>query len=125
MTNLALSPLGPMFDPSAPPERIGLPVDGRLDVVIVDSIDWLESEGNYVRVHANGSIRLVRTTLAALRNRLGTLMFRQVHRSIVVNVARVVAVRPVGNGDCALVLTNGEELRMSRRYRDGLLSTFR
>lgn len=124
MTEVLLPSFGPASS-STSTERIGLSVAGRLDVLLIEAIDWLESEGNYVRVHAGGVTSVARTTLAALWQRLGTQTFRRVHRRIVVNVARVAAVRPAGNGDAVLVLTSGEELRMSRRYRNELLSLLR
>lgn len=124
MTDIAPPPES-ITPASAPADRIGLAVGDRLELLLVTTIDWLEADGNYVRVHAAGAVHLARTTLAALWRRVGTAMFAQVHRGIVVNVHRVTAVRPRANGDCMLVMATGEELRMSRRYRAGLLSTLR
>ena len=108
-----------------PLARIALPVAGGLEIVPVAEIDWFESDGNYVHVYIDGCPRTVRTTLRGFAARLDRAQFRQVHRSTVVNVSRVVGLRSGVNGDGTIILMSGRTLRLSRRYRQSLLELLR
>lgn len=83
-------------------------------------VDGIEAEQNYVRLHAAGRSHLIRGTLAGLERRLDPRRFLRIHRSHIVNADRVLELRPWSHGDYLVVLRNGTELMMSRRYRDRL-----
>jgi two-component system LytT family response regulator len=80
-------------------------------------IDWLSADGDYVRVHVKGRNYLVRHTMRAMESRLDPQQFARVHRSTIVNVARVAEIRRRGERDFQVVLTDGTRVRMSRAYR--------
>ena len=101
-------------------QRLLVKVGERMVFVAADRVDWLEAEGNYVRLHVGKERYLVRATLAGLEKRLDPRRYLRIHRSTVVNLDRVREVRPWVAGDCIVVLHDGTELRMSRRYRDRL-----
>ena len=101
--------------------RIAIPVAGGLEIIPVMDIEWLESDGNYVHIYIDGCPKTVRATLRGFSSRLDRTMFRQVHRSTVVNVSRVVGLRAGINGDGTIVLAGGQCLRLSRRFRHSLL----
>jgi two-component system LytT family response regulator len=92
---------------------------GRMIFVRHDEIDWIEAQGDYVRLHAGERHWLVRDTMAALEIRLGT-SFARIHRSTIVNIDRIREVRSFDSGDCAVLLRDGTELRLSRNYRSSL-----
>jgi two-component system LytT family response regulator len=54
-----------------------------------ESIDWVQAEGNYARLHVGAETHVVRHTMADLLAELGEHRFARVHRSHIVNVARV------------------------------------
>ena len=93
----------------------------RMFFVPVERIDWLEAEGNYVRLHCGREAHLVRGTLSGMEEQLDPRRFTRIHRSTIVNVDRVKEVRPWFAGDYLVKLHDGAELRLSRRYRDRLL----
>ena len=64
-------------------------------------------------------------TLAALETqlRLAGVDAARVHRSYVVNQARISEIIPSGDGDFRVRISDGTELRGSRRYRGSLAST--
>jgi two-component system LytT family response regulator len=80
-------------------------------------IDWLSADGDYVRVHVKGRNYLVRHTMSAMESRLDAQQFARVHRSTIVNIARVAEIRRRGERDFHVVLTDGTRVRMSRAYR--------
>jgi len=86
-----------------------------------DEVDWIEAAANYVRFHARDTSFLLRGTMAAVAATLDPRQFARIHRSTIVNIDRVREVRPEWHGDFDVVLTGGQVLRMSRRYRGALL----
>lgn len=97
--------------------------ENRLEFIPVATVDWIEAAGNYVRVHAGPRAELVRITLSSLLEQLDPSVFARIHRSAVVNLSRVREMHPWYGGDYTAVLADGQELRVSRYYRDALLRT--
>jgi two-component system LytT family response regulator len=105
---------------SKTPERLAFKENGRIVLVRPETIDWIESDGNYVRLHAGGNSHYVRETLAALESQLPREKFMRISRSVIVNLDRVKELQPVFYGDYAVILNDGSRLSMSRSYRDRL-----
>jgi two-component system LytT family response regulator len=99
---------------AAPLRRIGVRTGSRVVVVDVDTIDWLEADGDYVRIHAGTSSHLVLQRMHALEEALDPASFVRVHRSVIVNVARVRELHRHAEGGGSVVLRDGVRLRVSR-----------
>ena len=99
-------------------EQIAVKVDGAVRILRVDDVDWLETEGNYVRIHVGKESYLLRQTAARMESDLDPRRFVRVHRRYLVNLSRVVEVQPWFGGDAVLVLRDGSKLRLSRTYRE-------
>jgi two-component system LytT family response regulator len=87
----------------------------RLDVA---AIDWIDAAGDYMCVHASGQTHVLRATMKELEEMLDPDVFQRVHRSTIVNLARVRSLRPHLNGECFLKLESGQEVKLSRSFRD-------
>jgi two-component system, LytTR family, response regulator len=87
----------------------------RLDVT---TIDWIDAAGDYMCLHADGQTHVLRATMKELEDMLDPLVFQRVHRSTIVNLARVRSLRPHLNGECFLKLLSGQEVKLSRSFRD-------
>ncbi len=83
-------------------------------------IDWIESAGNYVRIHVGSERHLLRETMTALEERLDPERFIRIHRSTIVNLDRVRELEPYFHGDYMVRLNDGTRLTLSRTYRDRL-----
>jgi len=81
---------------------------------------WVEAAGNYVEFHTATRLHLVRGTLASWEARLTARGFVRVHRSRLVNRARINAIKPTPSGDVEITLSDGRALAGSRRYRGAL-----
>lgn len=104
---------------SAPaPERLTFEERGRLAVVDLASVEWIEAQGNYQALHGPHGTRLFRETSARLEARLPSGRFVRIHRGLIVAVDSVRAMAPLANGDAIMELASGKQLRMSRRYRE-------
>jgi len=100
--------------------RLPVRSGGRTVFVDLESVDWLEAADNYVRVHVQRREHLVRETLAALDAQLDPDRFARIHRSVIVNVARIAEVRPTSHGDAEVLLRDGARLAVSRTWRHRL-----
>jgi two-component system LytT family response regulator len=94
---------------------------GRVEFVRTADLDWIEAEGNYVRLHAGKKAWLVREKIGALEERLDPDTFLRVHRSSIVQVDRLAELHPMVAGDGILVLRDGTQVKLSRGYRRRLL----
>ena len=99
-------------------DRLTVRTDGRVRLVDVATIDWIESSGKFVQVHAGATTIESRDTLTATERRLDPRVFVRVHRSIVVNARRVVEIQPMFHGEYVLLLRDGSKIFTGRTYRD-------
>jgi two-component system LytT family response regulator len=92
------------------------------DVVRVRAaeIDWIDAAGDYMCIHAAGETHVLRATMKQLESSLDPAVFQRVHRSAIVNLARVQRMRPHANGEYFLTLEGGQELKLSRTHRDSV-----
>jgi two-component system LytT family response regulator len=97
-----------------------LPIREDADTVRVNvaSIDWIDAAGDYMCVHADGRTYVLRETMKSLEAILDPKVFQRVHRSTIVNISRVRRLRPHTNGEYFLTLEDGQEIKLSRSYRD-------
>jgi hypothetical protein len=93
---------------------------GRSERIPAAAVRWIAADGNYARLHLAGRTVLHRGSLAALADELGGHGFARIHRSTVVNLRCVRALKRRSHGDAVLVLDDGGELRVSRTYRKSL-----
>jgi two-component system LytT family response regulator len=97
--------------------RLALPIGPRVIFVDFDQVTWIQASDQYVLIHAGAKEYLLRESLQHLAARLPRERFARIHRSHIVNVAKVRDLRRLTNGDGIVTLDDGRELRMSRRYR--------
>ena len=64
-------------------QRIVVKSSGRVFFVKVDDIDWIEAEGNYVRLHVGSTSHLIRSTLRGMAGQLDPSTFIRIHRSTI------------------------------------------
>jgi two-component system LytT family response regulator len=99
-------------------ERMVARTNGKILILRVDEVDWIEAAANYVRVHIGPKQFLVRETMTNLETRLDPDRFLRIHRSIIVRKDRIKELEPLFQGDYSVVLHDGTRLTSSRGYRD-------
>lgn len=117
----ALGGQAPATAARSPLRRFVVRGDDVIRMVDVDDVDWIEASGNYIRLHVGDETFDVRGTLRGTLQRLDPARFVRIHRSWAVNVDRVAELHPWFGGDYIAVLESGEQLRVSRTYRNRLL----
>ena len=97
---------------------------GRIVLLKTADIDFIEAAGNYVTIRTGHESYLVRETMAELERRLAPARFVRIHRSTIVNVARIKEIHPWFHGHHVVVLSTGDRLRLSRYQRSKLAFLF-
>jgi hypothetical protein len=106
--------------PEAPPPTFDIRNGARLSRVRLDEVLAIGSAGNYVEfVLHDGRRPMMRSSLSALEGELGPRGFVRVHRSWLVNAARVTGLSPEGSGDYAVEI-GALTVPLSRRFPDAL-----
>jgi two-component system LytT family response regulator len=98
--------------------RLMIKASGRVVLLKVDEIDFIEADGNYAKLHVGRKAHLLREKMHDLEGRLDPEKFIRIHRSIIVNLDRIKEMHPHFNGDYIVVLEDGRQLRLSRSRRE-------
>ena len=99
-------------------ERLAIRDAGRILRVPLEEILWIDAAGDYMCVHTGKDTHVLRATMRELEGRLDPRRFQRIHRSTIVNVGRVKELRAHLNGEYFLILDSGQQLKLSRSYKD-------
>jgi two-component system LytT family response regulator len=98
--------------------RIMIKSGGHITFLRTAEVEWVEAQGDYVSLHSQGKRHLVRENIGDMERQLSQNAFVRIHRSTIVNVARIKELQPLFHGDYAVVLLDGTRLTMSRSFRE-------
>ena len=101
-------------------EFISVKADYKTQLVKIADIVYLESAGEYVRLHIEGSLTI--TTLFRLKNMETSLpqdLFLRVHRSYIVNIKRISSYTKG-----RIFLDNGEYIPLGENYKERFFEYF-
>lgn len=94
---------------------------GRIRLIDVEQINFIQGAGNYVEIHVfDDNPILHRETLSTLEHVLNPNEFTRIHRSSIIRRSSVCELRPNEHGDYTVVLKSGEQLTLSRRSKGKL-----
>ncbi|HEV2540625.1 MAG TPA: response regulator [Frateuria sp.] len=113
----ARTPAGISPATGGPVQRLSVRVGEHIRVIAVETIDWIEADGNYVHIHVGKQAYLHRETLRGLLAALDPGRFLRIHRGTLVNVERIREIHPLFQGNAEVVLHDGTRLNLSRRFR--------
>lgn len=117
---LGVPDAGAIVEPVERPERFLVRKLGSEFLVAARDIERLEAAENYVNLHVRGHVYPLRSTMAAIQERLDPQRFVRVHRSHIVNLDHLARIEPLDSGDARLQLKDGTLVPCSRRYRSAL-----
>ena len=123
-SQLSPGPAEPDISSHSSIERLVVKKLNREFILNTGDIDRIESDGNYVTIHAQGTSYPLRDSLASLEKRLDPKRFARVHRGHIVNLDRVREIQPWDSGDYRILLKDGSCVNFSRRYRSRLPQLF-
>ena len=102
------------------PKRLAIRDGTETACIDVDTIEWIDAEGDYMCVHTGGRTHILRGTMKRLEELLNPDTFVRVHRSAIVNRHQVTSMRSHRNGEYFLTLANDTELKLSRKYKSNI-----
>ena len=116
------SPVAHLLEPGAPAEdererpfsRYFIRTGDDLRPIDVDEIVSISGADDYAEVSTTAGRHLVRMTLAEFERALDPGRFIRVHRSRIVNLARIARAEPAGGGRMLLHMEDGEMIQASR-----------
>lgn len=100
--------------------KLKIVVKDRDEIHIIEQteIEWVDAAGDYVCIHSKGETFIKRTTLKKILVELNPEIFKQVHRSTIVNVSCIKKVLPHTKGEFFLLLSEYDKIKVSRNYKD-------
>lgn len=93
--------------------------------VPVDTIEWVGSEEDYVRLHTRTTSYLMRGSIAGLEERLDPVEFVRIHRKTLVRIAAITELRGSLPGSTEVLLRGGERLHAGRIHARKLRALIR
>ncbi|MBI2682390.1 MAG: response regulator transcription factor [Acidobacteriales bacterium] len=110
--------------PSAPPaavpaaDRLAFKSKGVIKFALIQDIQWVEAQGNYVKVFVHGEAHLIRETMGRIEQRLSIASMIRIHRSRLVNLRFVREIQALtGNQQSLVVMLDGTQFPLSRGCR--------
>jgi two-component system LytT family response regulator len=101
-------------------KRLLIKSAGRSVFLNVSEMDWIEAKGNYVQIHAGRKSWLLRETMNGFERQLDPEEFLRIHRGFLVRVNAIREIKELTRGQSIIVLADGTQLPLSRRYRSRL-----
>lgn len=106
-------------------QRFAAEFDGTIVLIKVPDVLWLQSFGNYIRVHSARTSHMVRSTLKQIQPLLDPSLFLRIHRNAIVNLDHVVEFILPATGNMFVKLDNGLSLPLRRSSRASLRKFFK
>ena len=101
-------------------QRIVVKDGARVHIIPVDALDYAEAQDDYVSLHSQRKGYLKQQTISSLEASLDPQQFVRIHRSVIVNLARVAKIEPYAKDSRVAVLSDGTQLPISRAGYDRL-----
>jgi len=95
-------------------ERILIRHEGRVHVLPVERIDFIEAQDDYLSFSSGGKRLRKQQTMAELETQLDPTRFVRIHRSFIMNVERLARIDLYGKDSWLAILSDGTKLPMSR-----------
>jgi DNA-binding LytR/AlgR family response regulator len=109
---------------ASPPRRIPVVAGGRTELIDPEEVHFAHADGDYCRIHVYDRSYLSTSSLGELEESLPPERFARIHRSYLVNLGKVAALKRTGNDQLRLVLDDAARTeldvarRQSRRIRE-------
>ena len=93
--------------------------------VRVAEVDWIEADGNYVRLQTGDRSHLIRETMKGVEAKLDAASFVRVHRSAMVAIERIQSIEAGEHGEYVVTMQGGMRFVSSRSYSDRIRALLR
>ncbi len=100
--------------------RISIRSEGRVQLVELSDITWIESADQYVQIHTATGVHLMRESMTALERTLDANRFLRIHRSAIVALDRIQLLESVPGGGARVRIDAETWLPVSRSRVPGV-----
>jgi two-component system LytT family response regulator len=95
-------------------ERVLIRHEGRVHVLPMDRIDFVEAQDDYLEFASGGKRYRKQQTMADLESQVDPTRFVRIHRSFIMNIERLARIDLYGKDSWLAILSDGSKLPMSR-----------
>jgi two-component system LytT family response regulator len=95
-------------------ERLVVKDGTRVHIIPTAQLEYAEAQDDYVALHSGGKSYLKQQTISSLEASLDPAWFVRVHRSFLVNLARVTKIEPYTKDTRLAILAGGSQVPVSR-----------
>jgi two-component system LytT family response regulator len=106
--------------PASPRELLSARERGRIRVIPLEEVEWIEAAHNHVRLHTADQVIRRRDSIGRLEAELANLGFVRVHRGALVRANRIRAVLTEATGRRLIELASGARVTLGRKYLDAV-----
>jgi len=117
-------PAGAPLKGNGQKDRLMVKWRGRIFLLRISDIRWIEAEGGYVRLYCSEKKYMLRGRIGDFEQSLPPETFIRIHRSALVNIDRIVEILQLPHGDYAVLLEDGTRLSLSRSFREKVFHQF-
>jgi two-component system LytT family response regulator len=111
-------PAGELSATARPPgrtlERVLIREQGRVHVLPVERIDFVEAQDDYLCFVSGGKRQRKQQTMAEIEAQLDRARFVRIHRSFLLNIERLARIEPYAKDSWLAILVDGSKLPVSR-----------
>ncbi len=96
----------------------------RRTLVSMNDVQWLEADGNYVKIFTRVGMFIIRSTMKSVQQRMPSETFIRIHRSYLVNLNCIQSLIPCSKNDSVVMLHGGKELPVGSSYKQRVKALF-
>ena len=97
-----------------PLSRVLIREGSQVHVVASARVDYVEAQGDYIRIHADGKAYMKHQRLSELETQLDATRFLRLHRSFLVNIERIARIEQAAKDSHVAILADGTRIPFSR-----------
>jgi len=118
-TIAAMQALLNQYQRGLPPQpKLLVQQNDRGFLLALNTVDWVESDRNYLNLHVGDQVYSVRGTIETLEEKLDRDRFLRLNRSCLVRIDFIRELQKWSHGEYQVVLLSGKTLTWTRRYLD-------
>lgn len=94
--------------------RVIIKDGGKIKIIPVSQINYLEAADDYVKIHTAEGVFLKNKTMQFFEEQLDTRQFVRTHRSYIINITLITRIDPYEKDSHLVLLSNGSKLPVSK-----------
>ena len=103
------------FSPSpAQSQRVVVRIGGKIKIIPIQEINYLEADDDYVKIHTNEGFFLKNKTMAFFEKVLDGQQFVRVHRSFILQIQLITRIEPYEKDGHLAILKTGQKIPVSK-----------